>query len=166
MVKISNDLQAYEVLQKLWATTQPDIDPESRRALEHLILLMEQQIGDSVQIDYVKMLVQQSIDANREIYGNQVNADTLNQFVTRNGFYEFKSIGINARSIAFNDMPKEHQEDFKKSVADSGYSEPFNEDECGMHQYQLVVDDKELVKIEGLTNDFIPYTNSEDIHHI
>lgn len=166
MVKINNDLHTFEVLNRMWATTQPDADPESVRALEHLIVLMIQRIDDPIQTDYIQMMVQQSIESAREVYGNSINKDTLNQFVTRNGFYEFKSVGIQARSISYNDLPQDEQKRFMKSVTNSGYSNPVNEDECGIHQYQLMVDDKVLVEIEGLTNEFVPYKNGEDTHHI
>ena len=37
MVKINNDLHAFDVLNRMWATTQPEHDAQSVRALEHLI---------------------------------------------------------------------------------------------------------------------------------
>ena len=166
MVKINNDLHAYEVLCRLWSTTHSDTDPQSVRALEHLMELMVQKIDDSIQTDYIQMMVQQSIEASKEIYGNSINKDTLNQFVTRNGFYEFKSVDVNAKSISYNDLPQEEQKRFMQFVQDSGFTGTVVESECGIHQYQLIVDDKVLVQIEGLTNEFIPFNSGEDTHHI
>ena len=166
MVKINNDLHAYEVLCRLWSTTDSDADPQSVRALEHLLVLMVQNIDDSIQTDYIRMMVQQSKEASKEIYGNSINKDTLNQFVTRNGFYEFKEIDVNAKSISYHDLPQEEQKRFMQSVQDSGFTGAVVESECGIHQYQLIVDNKVLVQIEGLTNEFVPFKNGEDTHLI
>ena len=111
-------------------------------------------------------MVQQSIEASKEIYGNSINRDTLNQFVTRNGFYEFKEIDVNAKSISYHDLTQDEQKRFMQSVQDSGFTGAVVESECGIHQYQLIVDNKVLVQIEGLTNEFVPFKNGEDTHHI
>ena len=166
MVNINNDLHAFDVLNRMWATTQPEHDAQSVRALEHLIELMVQKIDDPIQTDYIRMMVQQSINATKEVYGNSVNKATLNEFVTRNGFYDFRTVGVNAKSISYEDLPQEEQVRFMQAVNDSGYTGAVIESECGIHQYQLMVDDKVLVEIEGLTNDFVPYTNGEDTQYI
>ena len=166
MVKINNDLHAFDVLCRMWAATQEDTDPQSVKALEHLLDLLIQKIDDPVQTDYIRMMVNQSIKSTQEVYGNRITAETLNQFVTRNGFYEFKELDINAKSISYHDLPQDEQKRFMQSVQDSGFTGAVVESECGIHQYQLMVDNEVLVEIEGLTNDFVPYKNGEDTHHI